>query len=77
MKLTSRVRALERIVSPPDRCEGCGFDIGAPVKMRITFAKPPDDGPDECPKCGRPLLQRISIRVVYGKDDEGTEVAIP
>ncbi len=77
MTLTSRVRALERIVSPPGRCEGCGFDIGAPVKIRLTFAKPPDGGPDECPKCGRPLLVRISIRVVQGKDDEGNEVAIP
>jgi len=36
----------------------------APLRVRISFAEPPTDGPDECPGCGRPLVQRIVVEQV-------------
>ncbi len=61
MSLTRRVRALERVVNPHGCCEGCGFEPEAPIKLSVSFAEAPVDGPDACPKCGRQLLIRISI----------------
>ncbi len=61
MNLTRRVRALERVANPHGCCEGCGFEPAAPIKLRVSFAEAPADGPDVCPECGRPLLIRISI----------------
>ena len=72
MSLTTRVRALERVVKPPGRCEACGYEYLAPLQTRLTFAEPPVDGPDECPKCGRPLVVRIAIEVVRSKDEGAT-----
>ncbi len=61
MNLTRRVRALERVVNPSNCCEACGYDRTAPVRLSLSFAEAPVDGPDACPKCGRQLLIRISI----------------
>ena len=61
MNLTRRVRALERVVNPSNCCEACGFEPAAPIRLSLSFAEAPVDGPDACPKCGRQLLIRISI----------------
>jgi hypothetical protein len=39
MSLTTRVRALERVVKPPGACDGCGYAFMAPVRTRLTFAE--------------------------------------
>ena len=76
MNLTRRVRALERAVNPDGCCEGCSFEPAAPVKLRLSFAEAPVDGPDVCPECGRPLLIRISIeRVLAGEGNLQTRRA--
>ncbi len=67
MSLTRRVRALERVVNPSNCCEGCGFEPAAPIKLSLSFAEAPVDGPDACPKCGRQLLIRISITQDTGR----------
>ena len=60
MNLKRRLRALERVVAPPDdRCEACGYVPGAPVEFEVTFDEL--EGPDVCPGCGRPLVLRVQI----------------
>ena len=47
MNLKKRLKALERVVVPPDngRCEACGYAPGLPVELKVTFCG--DDPGDE------------------------------
>ncbi len=63
MNLKRRLRTLEQVVVPPggDRCEACGYEPGARIEFKVSFAGEPIDGPDVCPGCGRPLIIRLEF----------------
>ncbi len=70
MNLHRRLRALERVVIPPedDRCEACGYEPRSELKFEVSFAGESDEGPDVCPGCGRPLILRLSFDSPRGID---------
>ncbi len=63
MNLQRRLRALERVVIPPedDRCEVCGCEPGSELKFAVSFGDDASDGPDACPGCGWPLIFTLSF----------------
>ncbi len=63
MNLSRRLRALERVVIPPedDRCEVCGCEPGSELKFEVSFGDDASDGPDACPGCGWPLILTLSF----------------
>ncbi len=63
MNLSRRLRALERIVVPPDdyRCAACGCESVSELEFKVAFADEPDEGPDVCRACGRMLIFRLEF----------------
>ena len=62
MNLTSRLRALERVVLPADDCcPACGYAPGSRLDFVMSFGDEADEGPDVCPTCGRALVIRLTF----------------
>ena len=70
MNLSRRLRALERVVIPPedDRCEVCACEPGSALKYEVSFGDNVSDGPDVCSGCGWPLILTLSFDSPRGVD---------